>query len=111
MGQIKVKPSSIVAIITVIVTLILIKIIFFNSCASLNVWNTNDLELVTSDVEPKIYGDMEDINKIVRTAKKMMTQPVMISLVNDAFLSFVLSWLCNTKHMDIHHKVHHYSPV
>lgn len=39
------------------------------------------------------------IDYIVNTARRMDVKPVMVTLVNDAYLPFVYNWLCNTRDM------------
>ncbi|XP_060081120.1 uncharacterized protein LOC132560473 [Ylistrum balloti] len=48
------------------------------------------------------------ILSVVKMAKSMYTKTndtVLVTLINDAYMSFTYSWLCNTKHMGIHKQV------
>lgn len=46
----------------------------------------------------EMFGvNTSDIDYIVNTARRMDVTPVMITLVNDAYLPFVYNWLCNTR--------------
>lgn len=49
------------------------------------------------------YG--REINDVIAVAKKMNAKPLLVTLINGAYLDFALSWLCNTKNMGIHPKV------
>lgn len=45
---------------------------------------------------------------VVEAAKKIQANSnntVLVTLINDAYMSFTYSWLCNTKNMDIHRQV------
>ena len=46
-------------------------------------------------------------SRIVRVAKEINARglPVLFTLINNAYLPFTYSWLCNTKNMGIHHQV------
>ncbi|KAL4223175.1 hypothetical protein ACF0H5_016647 [Mactra antiquata] len=50
---------------------------------------------------------IEDDNHILAVAKRISSRyrTVLVTMVNDAYLSFTYSWLCNTKNMDIHKSV------
>ena len=47
---------------------------------------------------------MIDIATITRTLWKKNSM-VMVTLINNAYLPFTFSWLCNTRHMDVHRYV------
>lgn len=56
--------------------------------------------------EPKVFGPefgCRDILEIIEEAKKINNNnlTVMLTIVNDVFIDFVYSWLCNTKSMAI----------
>lgn len=50
---------------------------------------------------------IEDENDVVSVAKKISSdkRTVLVTMVNDAYLPFTYSWLCNTKEMGIHKSV------
>lgn len=47
------------------------------------------------------------VNESVIIAKNIMAkrQPVLVTLINNAYLPFVYSWLCNTIYMNIHEQI------
>lgn len=49
----------------------------------------------------------DDISSVVKVAKTVskFNGSVLVSVVNDAFLPFAYSWLCNTKSMNVHKSV------
>ncbi|XP_045199995.2 uncharacterized protein LOC123554136 [Mercenaria mercenaria] len=66
-------------------------------------WPRSMLEKETADG----IEEADDISHVV-TIAKMASQhngTVLVSVVNDAYLPFAYSWLCNTKHMNIHKSV------
>lgn len=50
---------------------------------------------------------IEDENDLLSIAKRISiyNRTVLVTMVNDAYLSFTYSWLCNTKNMGIHRSV------
>ena len=53
------------------------------------------------------YKDHEDLQSIFSHADNVtaMGHVILITMLNQAFLPFAFSWLCNTKYMDIHEQV------
>ncbi|XP_071179339.1 uncharacterized protein [Mytilus edulis] len=50
--------------------------------------------------------EKEDIAKILDVVKSMKhKKPLLVTLINNAYLPFTYSWLCNTKDMNIHKQV------
>ncbi|XP_045216126.2 uncharacterized protein LOC123566248 [Mercenaria mercenaria] len=50
------------------------------------------------------YNTMEDIINVARNIQKYHNV-VLVSVINDAYLPFAYSWLCNTVEMDVHKSV------
>lgn len=50
---------------------------------------------------------IDDENKLLDIANRISkyNRTVLVTMVNDAYLSFTYSWLCNTKNMNIHRSV------
>ena len=46
-----------------------------------------------------------EITDVLSVARGMAVKPLLVTLINKAYLPFALSWLCNTKDMGIHHQV------
>lgn len=46
-----------------------------------------------------------DIADVIAVAMKMNSKPLLVTLINKAYLEFALSWLCNTENMGIHKQV------
>lgn len=62
--------------------------------------------------EKKVYKVQSDVviegeNEVLSVAKRisMYNRTVLVTIVNNAYLPFTYSWLCNTKNMDIHRSV------
>lgn len=54
----------------------------------------------------KLTEEKEDIAKILDVVKSMKhKKPLLVTLINNAYLPFTYSWLCNTKDMNIHKQV------
>ena len=77
---------------------------FSQTIVSKDETDQNQQTIEKDDSKTKTYDD-DDINRIIDAAKTIPQGPVMVSLVNDAFIPFVFSWLCNTKKMAIHQQV------
>lgn len=62
-----------------------------------------------ADVISNVITDViiTDENDVVSVAKKISSnkRTVLVTMINDAYLSFTYSWLCNTKEMGIHSSV------
>lgn len=56
--------------------------------------------------QPAVIVPDTDIGKIMAVVNKMEhTKPLLVTLINNAYLPFTYSWLCNTKNMDVHKRV------
>lgn len=47
----------------------------------------------------------QEIADVLNVARQMNAKPLLVTLINGAYLQFALSWLCNTEHMGIHKQV------
>lgn len=59
-------------------------------------------------LNPETPKELTDIQSIVETGeqiRKKTNNTVLVTLINDAYIRFTYSWLCNTKHMNIHKQV------
>lgn len=52
---------------------------------------------------PMPFG--QEIADVLDVARQMNAKPLLVTLINGAYLQFALSWLCNTEHMGIHKQV------
>ncbi|XP_067648679.1 uncharacterized protein [Haliotis asinina] len=63
----------------------------------------NFLPLMPTDVHD--HKEYKQSNSILQIAQAITGGPVLITIINDAYLPFTHSWLCNTKYMGIHKQV------
>lgn len=65
------------------------------------------LKVVSSTLKPPFSTEqLDDAAKILSVVKQMENKrPLLVTLINNAYLPFTYSWLCNTKNMGIHNQV------
>ncbi|XP_053390571.1 uncharacterized protein LOC128553444 [Mercenaria mercenaria] len=68
-------------------------------------YNTKGISDNKNSVNGSTYRDIN--NEVLNLARKITSfnKTVLVSVINDAYLPFAYSWLCNTKDMDIHKSV------
>ena len=70
-------------------------------------WYGNGVDRMDRGIyfQPKEPLTSDEVRNIMDVVSKMNVKPVLITLVNDAYLPFMYSWLCNTERMGIHKQV------
>ncbi|WAR01410.1 RGXT1-like protein [Mya arenaria] len=63
----------------------------------------NNLTLARDKLDDMVVNENDIVSVAKRVSKHNGT--VLVTMINDAYLSFTYSWLCNTKDMDIHKSV------
>ncbi|KAK3083608.1 hypothetical protein FSP39_000215 [Pinctada imbricata] len=65
------------------------------------------VETVTESIQTMSSKVMNDKEKVLAAARRVTVNgnTLLVSFINYAYLPFAYSWLCNTKGMNIHHKV------
>ncbi|KAK3600225.1 hypothetical protein CHS0354_003023 [Potamilus streckersoni] len=98
------KTKKLIILLLTAASFIFFYVIFFktDSDASLLVVSHLRYKELLNKTSPE-YID----NEVVRVALKINNQykPVLITMINDVYLPFTYSWLCNTKDMNIHKSV------
>ncbi|XP_071094444.1 uncharacterized protein [Haliotis cracherodii] len=77
---------------------------FLHSSKHKKLMHKNDFQQIMSD-DVSYHGESDQSEKILQIAQKITDGPVLITIINDAYLPFTHSWLCNTKYMGIHKQV------
>ncbi|XP_052075177.1 uncharacterized protein LOC127712649 [Mytilus californianus] len=69
-----------------------------------NETETGPLVFLTGN-DKNLTQPQKDLEKILTIAKAMSKETVLVTVINDGFLPLAYNWLCNTKHMGVHHQV------
>lgn len=69
-----------------------------------NKTETNSLAFLPGN-DKNLTQEQKDLESILTIAKSMSKEAVLVTVINDGYLPLAYNWLCNTKHMGIHHQV------
>ncbi|XP_071177306.1 uncharacterized protein [Mytilus edulis] len=69
-----------------------------------NKTETNSLAFLSGN-DKNLTQEQKDLESILTIARSMSKEAVLVTVINDGYLTLAYNWLCNTKHMEIHHQV------
>lgn len=114
----QIKSSILILLVVAIALFFMAYTMLFEDKSYRNVVNLPDVEVNSllepdknqrdTKIKPTFNSSMpygQEIADVLDVARHMNVKPLLVTLINGAYLQFALSWLCNTEHMGIHKQV------